>query len=91
MHNRMKNPAMVLPEAPKGPELFGFECAGIGSLLKATASGGVSEQVRELVGLRVSQINGCPPSRPGARRPSSPAPSAPPWPRPNKEPAGTTW
>jgi AhpD family alkylhydroperoxidase len=47
----MTNPAMVLPEAMKG----------IGSLTKAMASGGVGNDLLEIVGLRASQINGCSP------------------------------
>ena len=46
---RMKNPAVVLPEAN----------AAIQDLIKATFTGGVSPQTMELVHLRVSQINGC--------------------------------
>jgi AhpD family alkylhydroperoxidase len=46
---RMKNPAAVLPEAWKG----------IGSVMKAISSADVPVQTLELVGLRVSQINGC--------------------------------
>jgi AhpD family alkylhydroperoxidase len=46
---RMKNPAFVLPD--------GFK--GIGHLLAAVHKGGVSASTIELVGLRVSQINGC--------------------------------
>ena len=46
---RMKNPAIVLPDAMKG----------IGHLLKATTQGGVPPRTLELIGLRVSQINGC--------------------------------
>jgi AhpD family alkylhydroperoxidase len=46
---RMKNPAFVLPD--------GFR--GIGHLLSAVAKGGVPATTLELVGLRVSQINGC--------------------------------
>jgi AhpD family alkylhydroperoxidase len=46
---RMTNPAFVLPD--------GFK--GIGHLLAAVAKGGVPETTIELVGLRVSQINGC--------------------------------
>nr|WP_142053818.1 carboxymuconolactone decarboxylase family protein [Pseudonocardia kunmingensis] len=45
----MKNPAIVLPDAMKG----------IQSLLKATNQGGVPSRTLELIGLRVSQINGC--------------------------------
>ncbi|MEV0844223.1 carboxymuconolactone decarboxylase family protein [Actinocatenispora sera] len=47
----MTNPAMVLPEAMKG----------IGSLTKAMTSGGVGNDLLEIVGLRASQINGCSP------------------------------
>jgi len=46
---RMPNPAFVLPD--------GFQ--GIGKLLGAVAQGGVPASTLELVGLRVSQINGC--------------------------------
>jgi len=46
---RMTNPAFVLPEAMKG----------IQHLLNATGQGGVPKRTLELVGLRVSQINGC--------------------------------
>jgi AhpD family alkylhydroperoxidase len=46
---RMTNPAFVLPD--------GFK--GIGHLLAAVAKGGVPQTTLELVGLRVSQINGC--------------------------------
>lgn len=46
---RQANPAFVLPD--------GFK--GIGHLLSAVAKGGVPTAVLELVGLRVSQINGC--------------------------------
>ena len=45
----MTNPAAVLPDAMKG----------IGGLLKAIRSSGLSEETMELVGLRASQINGC--------------------------------
>jgi AhpD family alkylhydroperoxidase len=45
----MTNPAFVLPDAMKG----------IQYLLKATTQGGVPQRTLELVGLRVSQINGC--------------------------------
>jgi AhpD family alkylhydroperoxidase len=47
----MTNPAMLLPDAMKG----------IGSLTKAMASGGVGNEIMEIVGLRASQINGCGP------------------------------
>src|SRR6266513_4100885 len=46
---RMKNPAMVIPEA----------MPAILNLLKATKKGGVTEKTLELVHLRASQINGC--------------------------------
>ena len=46
---RMKNPALVLPDAMKG----------IQNIYKAMYQGGVSPQILELVHLRASQINGC--------------------------------
>ncbi|MBK3646839.1 carboxymuconolactone decarboxylase family protein [Streptomyces sp. MBT33] len=46
---RMKNPAMVLPDAMKG----------IQSIYQAMYQGGVAPQILELVHLRASQINGC--------------------------------
>jgi len=46
---RMRNPAVVLPEATKA----------ILSLLKATKTGDLPEATLELVHLRASQINGC--------------------------------
>jgi AhpD family alkylhydroperoxidase len=46
---RMKNPAMVLPDAMKG----------IQNIYKAMYKGGVAPQILELVHLRASQINGC--------------------------------
>ncbi|MBF6044902.1 carboxymuconolactone decarboxylase family protein [Streptomyces sp. NRRL B-1677] len=49
MTARMKNPAMVLPDAVKG----------IQHLLGAVRQSGVSQEVLELVHLRASQINGC--------------------------------
>jgi AhpD family alkylhydroperoxidase len=49
MQPRMKNPAMVLPDAMKA----------IQGLHKATSKGGVPQQTLELVHLRASQINGC--------------------------------
>ena len=49
MQARMKNPAMVLPDAMQA----------IGGLLKATGKGGVPQATLELVHLRASQINGC--------------------------------
>ncbi|MEX2972786.1 MULTISPECIES: carboxymuconolactone decarboxylase family protein [Streptomyces] len=49
MNARMKNPAVVLPEAMQ-PLLDVF---------KATRQGGVPEATLELVHLRASQINGC--------------------------------
>ncbi|KOG49778.1 carboxymuconolactone decarboxylase family protein [Streptomyces decoyicus] len=49
MDARMKNPAVVLPEAMQ-PLL---------DVVKATRQGGVPETTLELVHLRASQINGC--------------------------------
>lgn len=49
MQVRMKNPAMILPDAMKG----------IQNLYKAMSQGGVPQQTLELVHLRASQINGC--------------------------------
>ncbi len=49
LKTRMKNPAMVIPEA----------MPAILNLLKATKKGGVPEKTLELVHLRASQINGC--------------------------------
>ena len=49
MQARMKNPAMVLPDAMEA----------IQNLYKATNKGGVPQQTLELVHLRASQINGC--------------------------------
>jgi AhpD family alkylhydroperoxidase len=49
MTARMKNPAMILPDAMKG----------IQNLYKAMHQGGVPQEVLELVHLRASQINGC--------------------------------
>ncbi|MEV5123737.1 carboxymuconolactone decarboxylase family protein [Streptomyces decoyicus] len=49
MDARMKNPAMVLPEAMQ-PLL---------DVVRATRQGGVPETTLELVHLRASQINGC--------------------------------
>jgi AhpD family alkylhydroperoxidase len=49
MQARMKNPAMILPDAMQG----------IQALLKATHKGGVPSKTLELVHLRASQINGC--------------------------------
>src|SRR5579859_6211502 len=46
---RMKNPAIVIPEAN----------TAIQELIKATYKGGVSPRTLELVHLRASQINGC--------------------------------
>lgn len=47
---RMANPAQVIPQAYKG----------IGNLLASVAAGGLPDSTVELVGLRVSQLNGCP-------------------------------
>jgi len=49
MQPRMKNPAMVLPDAMKPLQ----------ALYAATQRGGVPQRTLELVHLRVSQINGC--------------------------------
>ena len=49
MQPRMKNPAMILPEAGQG----------IHSLILAIYKAGVPRTTLELVHLRVSQINGC--------------------------------
>ncbi|MEU3353626.1 carboxymuconolactone decarboxylase family protein [Streptomyces sp. NPDC037389] len=49
MSARMKNPAMVLPDAMRG----------IQSLMSAVNQGDVPQQILELVHLRASQINGC--------------------------------
>ena len=49
MQARMKNPAIVLPEAMDA----------IQRLYKAMSRGGVPQQTLELVHLRASQINGC--------------------------------
>ncbi len=46
---RMKNPAVVIPEAN----------SAIQDLIKAAFKGGVSPRTLELVHLRASQINGC--------------------------------
>jgi AhpD family alkylhydroperoxidase len=51
MTARMKNPAMVLPDA----------MTAINGLNKAAAKGGVPPETLELVHLRASQINGCAP------------------------------
>jgi AhpD family alkylhydroperoxidase len=49
MTARMKNPAMLLPDA----------MTGIQNLYKAVQKGGVPAETLELVHLRASQINGC--------------------------------
>jgi len=49
MHARMKNPAMILPDAMRA----------IQALNAATTQGGVPRATLELVHLRASQINGC--------------------------------
>jgi AhpD family alkylhydroperoxidase len=49
MQARMKNPAMILPEA----------MAALQALGAAAAKGGVPRRTLELVHLRASQINGC--------------------------------
>jgi AhpD family alkylhydroperoxidase len=49
MQERMKNPAMINPEAMQA----------IQALIKATHKGGVPPQTLALIHLRASQINGC--------------------------------
>lgn len=49
MKARMTNPAYVLPGAMNG----------IGALFQAVGESGLDQELSELVGLRVSQINGC--------------------------------
>ncbi|GAA4054864.1 AhpD family alkylhydroperoxidase [Nonomuraea soli] len=49
MQARMKNPATIIPAAQKP----------IMELMKAAHSGGLSQELAELIHLRVSQINGC--------------------------------
>ena len=49
MHARMKNPAMILPDA----------MPAIQALMAATEKGGVPPATLSLVHLRASQINGC--------------------------------
>ena len=49
MTERMKNPAMILPDA----------MSGIQNIYKAMYKGGVPQTTLELVHLRASQINGC--------------------------------
>lgn len=49
MQERMKNPAMIIPEAWQG----------IQALTEATHKGGVAPKTLALVHLRASQINGC--------------------------------
>jgi AhpD family alkylhydroperoxidase len=49
MTERMKNPAMILPDA----------MTGIQNIYKAMYKGGVPATTMELVHLRASQINGC--------------------------------
>ncbi|WP_106403080.1 carboxymuconolactone decarboxylase family protein [Actinocorallia populi] len=49
MQARMTNPAFVLPDGMKG----------IGAIFKAVNAGGISHELQEIVGLRISQINGC--------------------------------
>jgi AhpD family alkylhydroperoxidase len=49
VQSRMKNPAVVLPEAMQP----------IQAVFKAVHTGGVAAETLELVHLRVSQINGC--------------------------------
>src|SRR5262249_45269766 len=49
MAERMKSPAMIIPEAMEAIQAF----------QKATYKGGVSPRTLDLVHLRASQINGC--------------------------------
>ncbi len=49
MHDRMKNPAVIVPEAMQA----------IQALAQATYNGGVSPVTLSLIHLRASQINGC--------------------------------
>lgn len=49
MQARMNNPAMILPQAMQALQSLG----------KATESESISPQLREMVHLRASQINGC--------------------------------
>jgi len=49
MQSRMKNPALIIPEAMQG----------IQALQAATTKGGVPPETLALVHLRASQINGC--------------------------------
>jgi AhpD family alkylhydroperoxidase len=49
MQPRMKNPAMIIPDAGQA----------IGALVAALRSGGLPEATGNLVHVRVSQINGC--------------------------------
>jgi AhpD family alkylhydroperoxidase len=51
VQERMKSPAVIIPEAMKG----------IQALMKASQRDGVSSKTHALVHLRVSQINGCSP------------------------------
>jgi AhpD family alkylhydroperoxidase len=51
VQERMKNPAVIIPEAMKG----------IQALMKASERDAVSSATHALVHLRVSQINGCSP------------------------------
>jgi alkylhydroperoxidase family enzyme len=49
MQTRIKNPAVIIPDAMKP----------IQALYAATGNGGVPQTTLELVHLRASQINGC--------------------------------
>jgi AhpD family alkylhydroperoxidase len=49
MKARMKNPAMILPQAMQALQALG----------KATENDHISPQLREMIHLRASQINGC--------------------------------
>lgn len=90
MQPRMKNPAMIIPDAGRA----------IGALVAALRSAGLPEATGNLVHLRVSQVNGCSACLDGGARtaqkagepterllavaawreaPYSPMPSALPW------------
>ncbi|MEU9035349.1 carboxymuconolactone decarboxylase family protein [Streptomyces sp. NPDC048352] len=49
MQSRVKDPALVLPDA----------LTSIGSYFKSVNQGALSEQLPEIVALRASQVNGC--------------------------------
>ncbi|MFG2234514.1 carboxymuconolactone decarboxylase family protein [Streptomyces sp. NPDC048723] len=49
MQSRMKNPALILPDA----------LTSIGNFFKSVNQGALSDELPEIVALRASQINGC--------------------------------